>query len=80
MLLALQLTRRLLWRRAISPSFTRMLAMLLGVWVASAATVGLALAAGMNLRHITAGDQLLLFVCFALFALAAFGLGTTEPR
>ncbi len=34
----------------------------------------------MNLSHMTAGAELPLFASFVVFAVIAFGFGTTEPR
>ena len=76
----MRMLRRLLWRRAAAPSVAKMMGMLIGLWLASAVAFGLAWLAGMNLSHMTAGAELPLFASFVVFAVIAFGFGTTEPR
>jgi hypothetical protein len=53
--------------------------MLLGLWTACAALFGIAVVAGMNPHHMSSIAEVGLFGAFALLALAAFALATTEP-
>jgi hypothetical protein len=72
--------RRLLVRKPANPSLARLAVMLLGLWAACGIAVGLAVVAGADLEHMSHFGEFLLFGTFALLALAAFALVTTEPQ
>ena len=64
----------------VPPTVPKMIGMLVGLWTACAVAFGLAWLAGMDPSHLTSGDELGLFASFVVFAVIAFGFGTTEPR
>lgn len=78
--LAVTLLRRLLVRQTANPSWVKLGAMLVGLWAACAGAFGIAVAAGLNPRHMSHGAEFGLFAIFVVFAAGAFALATTEPR
>jgi hypothetical protein len=78
--LVVAVLRRVLVRRPASPSPLKLAVMVVGVWVACACAFALAVLAGMDPRDMSTLQQVGLFGAFAVFALGAFALATTEPR